>query len=144
MVRGGRRDLRARPRIPTLVDVLKQLAQHVVVSLDGEVLADTVRPRLLFETGLPTRVLHPQGRRPYGTVVRRPTCLTWCPYKGVATYWSASVGGETVADIAWSYPFPIPECPKIEGLVKLLQRAHRHHRRRRAATATADRVVPPP
>jgi len=22
-----------------------------------------------------------------------------------------------VRDIAWSYPFPIPECPKIENLI---------------------------
>jgi len=42
---------------------------------------------------------------------------TQCPYKGVASYWSASAGGEVHDDIAWSYPFPIPECPKIEGLV---------------------------
>jgi len=38
---------------------------------------------------------------------------TQCPYKGVATYWAGPTGG----DVAWSYRYPIPECPKVEGLV---------------------------
>ena len=42
---------------------------------------------------------------------------TQCPYKGRARYWSARVGDTIDDDIAWSYPFPIPECPKIENLV---------------------------
>jgi uncharacterized protein (DUF427 family) len=42
---------------------------------------------------------------------------TQCPYKGRARYWSARVGDTVEDDIAWSYPFPIPECPKIENLV---------------------------
>ena len=31
--------------------------------------------------------------------------------------YAVTVGGKRHEDIAWSYPFPIPECPKIEGLV---------------------------
>jgi uncharacterized protein (DUF427 family) len=42
---------------------------------------------------------------------------TQCPYKGKARYWSARVGDTVEEDIAWSYPFPIPECPKIANLV---------------------------
>ena len=42
---------------------------------------------------------------------------TQCPYKGKARYWSATVGDSVEEGIAWSYPFPIPECPKIENLV---------------------------
>ena len=42
---------------------------------------------------------------------------TQCPYKGRARYWSARVGDRVEGDLAWSYPFPIPECPKIENLV---------------------------
>ena len=43
--------------------------------------------------------------------------VTQCPYKGKASHWSARVMDAVVEDIAWSYPFPIPECPKIEQLV---------------------------
>jgi uncharacterized protein (DUF427 family) len=42
---------------------------------------------------------------------------TRCPYKGVASYWSARVGDKLFSDIVWSYPTPIPECPKIENLL---------------------------
>jgi uncharacterized protein (DUF427 family) len=39
--------------------------------------------------------------------------VTRCPYKGVARYWSHP----EVADVAWSYPDPVPENPKIRDLV---------------------------
>jgi uncharacterized protein (DUF427 family) len=45
------------------------------------------------------------------------TKQTICPYKGTASYWSATVGGTTAPDIAWSYVHPIVECPKITGLI---------------------------
>jgi uncharacterized protein (DUF427 family) len=36
-----------------------------------------------------------------------------CPYKGEAEYWSLA----TVADIAWSYPTPLPESERVAGLI---------------------------
>jgi uncharacterized protein (DUF427 family) len=43
--------------------------------------------------------------------------VTHCPYKGTARYWSARVGDTTVENIAWSYPTPLPESIKLDGLV---------------------------
>jgi uncharacterized protein (DUF427 family) len=43
--------------------------------------------------------------------------ITRCPYKGVAGYWSARIRDKLIKDIVWSYPAPIPECPKIENLL---------------------------
>jgi uncharacterized protein (DUF427 family) len=88
----------------------------VRVVVDGEVVADTHRPRLLFETSLPTRYYIPK------TDVRmdllEPTqTSTQCPYKGKAVYWSVRLGDKVLKDLVWGYPFPIPECPKIENLV---------------------------
>lgn len=40
-----------------------------------------------------------------------------CPYKGVAAWWSARIGNQEVEDIAWSYPSPVPENPRIAGLI---------------------------
>jgi uncharacterized protein (DUF427 family) len=40
-----------------------------------------------------------------------------CPYKGRAEYWSLRVGDEIHADLAWSYPAPLPESQKIAGLI---------------------------
>ena len=97
------------------VDVLNS-SRHVRVVIGGETVAETRRPRLLFETGLPTRYYIPRADvhmdllEPTGT-------LTRCPYKGQAVYWTVEAGGTVVKDAVWSYPFPIPECPKIEQLL---------------------------
>lgn len=38
---------------------------------------------------------------------------TRCPYKGVASYWSAREDGSVPADVAWAYPDPIPAAERI-------------------------------
>lgn len=42
---------------------------------------------------------------------------TRCPYKGIASYWTAKIGDKVYEDIVWSYPEPIPEAPKIKELL---------------------------
>jgi uncharacterized protein (DUF427 family) len=104
------------PRSPYhRVDVLSS-SRHVRVVVAGETVAETRRPRLLFETGLPTRYYIPKADVRMDLLELTAT-VTQCPYKGKASYWSARVRDAVVEDIAWSYPFPIPECPKIEQLV---------------------------
>lgn len=97
------------------VDVLHS-SRHVRIEVDGQVLAETTRPRLLFETGLPVRYYIP--KLDVRMDLFEPTqTTTRCPYKGVAHYWSVRVGDTVLKDFVWSYPAPIPECPKIENLV---------------------------
>ncbi len=89
---------------------------HVEVSLGGQKLAESDRPILLDETGLPTRYYLP--REDVRTDLLRPTdTSTHCPYKGDASYWSAQVGGETYEDVVWSYETPIPQAQGITGLM---------------------------
>jgi uncharacterized protein (DUF427 family) len=38
---------------------------------------------------------------------------TRCPYKGMATYWSVSIGEMIFKDIVWSYQEPLPEYTPI-------------------------------
>jgi uncharacterized protein (DUF427 family) len=104
------------PRDPyTRVDTLAS-SRHVRFLIDGEVVADSTRPVLLFETGLPARYYVPQTD--LRTELFTPTDKhTQCPYKGTARYWSANVGGTVHPDIAWSYPTPLPESIKVAGLV---------------------------
>lgn len=104
------------PRDPyTRVDVLNS-SRHVRVDVEGETIAETHGPRLLFETGLPTRYYIPKDDIRMDLL--KPTATkTRCPYKGEASYWSVEAGGQVIEDLAWSYPHPIPECPKIENLV---------------------------
>ena len=104
------------PRDPyKRIDVMHS-SRHIQVVIDGETVADTHRPRLLFETSLPTRYYLPK------TDVRMELLVssdkhTRCPYKGVASYYSVKIGDKVYPDLVWYYPLPIPECPKIENLL---------------------------
>jgi uncharacterized protein (DUF427 family) len=90
------------------IDVLPS-SRRVGITAGDEVIADTDRAVLLFETGLPPRAYVPRAdvRAPIEPAEKR----TVCPYKGEASYWN--VGG--VADAAWSYEYPRPECTGIAG-----------------------------
>jgi uncharacterized protein (DUF427 family) len=97
------------------VDVLDS-SRHVRIKVNGEVVAETNRPKLLFETGLPTRYYIPPEDVREELLVPSDK-KTQCPYKGVASYWSVDAGGERVEDLVWSYQEPIPEAGKIKGLL---------------------------
>lgn len=104
------------PRDPyTRVDTVHS-SRHVRVEVGGIVLAETRRPVLLFETGLRTRYYIPK-QDVRMDLLQASSTVSRCPYKGVARYWSGPVGDTMIHDVAWSYPAPIPECPKIENLL---------------------------
>ena len=95
------------------VDVLES-SRHVKVSVNGEVVAETRRPKILFETGLPPRYYIPPEDVRTELLVPSET-RTVCPYKGVALYYSVKVGDDLAEDAAWYYPAPLPEAGKVEG-----------------------------
>jgi uncharacterized protein (DUF427 family) len=99
----------------TRVDTVHS-SKNIRIEVEGQVVAETYRPVLLYETGLPTRYYIP--KQDVRMDLLEPTAtLTRCPYKGIAHYWSLRVGDHVVKDIAWGYPNPIPECTRIENLV---------------------------
>ena len=86
------------------------------VQLAGETVAESRRPLLLVETGLPARWYLP--RADVRADLLRPTdTVTACPYKGRAGYFSVHTGDREHRDVAWTYETPIPECPKIEQAI---------------------------
>jgi uncharacterized protein (DUF427 family) len=96
------------------VDALRS-SRHVEVGVNGETIADTTRPVLLFETSLPTRYYVPKSDVRLD-LLRPSTLTTACPYKGTANYFSVAVPGtEIVENIAWVYRTPIPQVPTIEN-----------------------------
>ena len=104
------------PRDPySRVDTVHS-SRHVRVELDGQLVAETRRPVLLFETGLPTRYYIPKLDVRMD-LLQMSDKVTHCPYKGAAGYWNLLVGGKTYRDLVWSYARPIPEIPKIENLL---------------------------
>jgi uncharacterized protein (DUF427 family) len=104
------------PRDPyTRVDAVNS-SRHVRIEIDGTLVAETRRPVLLFETGLPVRYYIP--KQDVRMDLLEPTQThTRCPYKGIASYWSVVIDGKRFDDVVWSYPTPIPEVPKIENLL---------------------------
>lgn len=104
------------PRDPyKRIDTLPS-SKHVVVRIDGQVVADSHKPTILYETSLPPRYYLPI------TDVRldllTPTMTeSGCPYKGWAHYWTATIEGADHVDIAWGYRTPLPESESIAGMV---------------------------
>jgi uncharacterized protein (DUF427 family) len=103
------------PRDPyKRVDILAS-SRHVRVEVDGVVVAESVRPHILFETGLPPRYYLPLSD--VRTDLLRPSSTqTHCPYKGTAGYWSVQTGTSLHQDLVWIYRTPLPESQKIAGL----------------------------
>jgi uncharacterized protein (DUF427 family) len=96
------------------VDILAS-SRHVRVEVDGVTVADSARPVILFETGLPPRYYLPLSD--IRTDLLTPSATqTHCPYKGAAGYWSVDAGHGRHADIVWAYRAPLPESQKIAGL----------------------------
>jgi uncharacterized protein (DUF427 family) len=100
------------------IDV-RRSSRHAVARAGDEILAETDTPVLLFETNLPVRVyFRPEDVR--AGLLTPTERTTVCPYKGTATYWSVTVGGETIADAVWTYAEPLEEAQAIAGLRSFL------------------------
>jgi uncharacterized protein (DUF427 family) len=105
------------PRSPyARVDAIRS-SRHIRVERDGVVLAESAAPVMVFETGLPTRH-YIQRTDVFFSHLERSDTVTYCPYKGTTSdYWSATIGGKTHRDIAWSYAYPNVAVAAIAGLV---------------------------
>ncbi|HEV2768193.1 MAG TPA: DUF427 domain-containing protein [Acidimicrobiales bacterium] len=96
------------------IDV-RQGSQHVRVRVGEVVVADSTRPRLLFETGLPPRYYLPEADLRADLLPASAT-TTVCPYKGVASYRSfGGSDGRSHNDVAWTYPDPLPDAVPVTG-----------------------------
>lgn len=93
------------------IDILTS-TRHVRVELDGRLLAESSRPTLLFETLLPIRFYLP----PDDVVVElQPSdTVTYCAYKGRASYYSVPDGP---ADVAWTYREPLHDAQPVRNQI---------------------------
>ncbi|OPH57909.1 hypothetical protein BC351_04705 [Paenibacillus ferrarius] len=91
-------------------------SRHIQVYIGGELVADSRRPVVLYETGLTPRYYLPKEDIRLD-LLSPSDSLTRCPYKGIASYWSAALGGKTYKDVVWSYAQPLPEVHEIAGLL---------------------------
>ena len=81
----------------------------VIVTLGGETIAESRRSLRVLETSHPPVYYVPFDAVSPGALVPAPAGRrTFCEWKGFAVYWTASAGGCTALDAAWSYPAPSP------------------------------------
>jgi uncharacterized protein (DUF427 family) len=92
------------------IDVLRG-SRAVRVSVDGVVLAESTRPMICYETGLPVRYYLPREDVRLDLLAPSDT-TTWCAYKGQAAYWSYGS-----ADIAWTYESPLHDAARLGAMV---------------------------
>jgi uncharacterized protein (DUF427 family) len=105
------------PRDPyRRVDVLES-SRHIVIEVNGVIVASTDRPRLITETGLPARWYIPRADVNW-SVLEASETQSYCQYKGTADWWHVSLDdGEKLVDVVWGYERPVPDASKLAGLV---------------------------
>ena len=103
------------PRDPFHRVDVRRSDRRIRIEAGGEVIAETTRARLAFETQLPVRFYVP--REDVRAELRPGTWRTYCPYKGHARYWSLEAGGRDRPELGWSYEQPLPDAAALAGLV---------------------------
>jgi uncharacterized protein (DUF427 family) len=106
-------EIAGHPRDPFHRVDVRASSRHVQFLLDGETIAASTRPRLVFETMLPVRYYLPP-EDVTAELVPSDT-RSWCPYKGAASYWSVHLAGRVVPDLVWTYEDPLPDAAELRG-----------------------------
>lgn len=86
------------------------------VSVGGVVVAESDRCLVVAESDHLDQLYVPTAdvRWEYLTATDHHTI---CPFKGRASYWTLTAGGETLENVAWSYPEPFDEVAAIQGYI---------------------------
>jgi uncharacterized protein (DUF427 family) len=104
------------PRDPyTRIDVLRS-SRRVRVRLHGTLVAESTRPRMLIESGLPVRWYLPREDVRADSLETSDT-TTRCPYKGLARHWSLRSDARFEKDVLWSYPEPSHDAEAVRGFM---------------------------
>lgn len=94
---------------------IRNTLRVIRISLNGEILAETGRGRLLYETGLPVRFYVP--RQDVRAKLTPSETMTQCAYKGTAQYYSPIVADAPAKDLAWSYEQPLIDAEEVRGYI---------------------------
>lgn len=97
------------------IDVYRT-SRRVQVSVGGELVADSIRTRALFETAQPTRYYFPLDDVRLDLLEPSAT-RTRCAYKGSASHWHVRAGGELHEDVGWTYAAPQHDAEPVRDLI---------------------------
>jgi uncharacterized protein (DUF427 family) len=93
------------------IDVLRS-NRDIRIELDGGLLAESSRAMLLFETLLPVRFYLP--RDDVKVALETSGTVTYCAYKGRASYYSLPDGAP---DLAWTYRDPLHDAEPVRDRI---------------------------
>ncbi len=85
--------------------IAERCARHIRIEHRGQVIADTRASVRTLETSHPPSYYIPPDDATMA-LLRRSTHRSFCEWKGDAVYYDLVLDGETLRDIAWSYPAP--------------------------------------
>lgn len=88
--------------------------RRVRVSVGGTVIAETTRALALKEAQYP-EVLYIPREDANAALLAQSDRVTYCPYKGDASYFSINADGKTLVNAIWSYQTPYPAMERITG-----------------------------
>jgi len=112
-------EIHIHPKDPYKRIDIRQSSRHVRIEVDGVELANTTKPRLLYETGLPVRTYIPKGDVRL-ELLSNSSSTTGCPYKGTANYYDINLPSGKKEGLAWWYLTVFPEVTDITGFVAFL------------------------
>jgi len=88
--------------------VENRLGVRVRVFVSGEVLADSMEVLRLDESGYLPRYYFP-ALHDKSAWLRPSDTMSYCPFKGTATYFTVDTGRIVLEDAAWTYAHPYDE-----------------------------------
>ena len=100
------------PRPPSMA----RTPRHIVIKMDGRVVADSIRAWRVCETSHPPVYYLPREDIAAGVLVPGHGS-SFCEYKGLATYWSLRIGDRSEPEVGWSYENPSPAYAELAGAV---------------------------
>jgi uncharacterized protein (DUF427 family) len=89
---------------------------RVVVTVAGKAVADTRRALTLREADYPPVEYIPLDDVDQ-SLLTATDHISYCPFKGDASYYSVPAGGERSANAVWEYRSPYPAVAEIKGHV---------------------------
>ena len=89
---------------------------RVVVTVGGQVIADTRQALTLRETSYPAVQYIPRQDVDM-SALSRSEHKTFCPYKGEASYYSIPAGGDRSINAVWTYETPFEAMKQIKEYV---------------------------
>src|SRR5215218_6207522 len=95
---------------------IEPTGRRVVVRRGETIVADTLDALTLCEASYPSVQYIPLADVD-GRAIRRSGGKTYCPFKGDATYYALTAGGEAIEDAIWTYENPFEAVAEIKGRV---------------------------